>query len=87
MFGYIRRSLVTCGLVVAALAAATTGIGGYVRGFPDSGERARIAVGKAIRRALAQIATADPVLGEYLRDGVHTGVRCSSWRSGAFEGR
>jgi hypothetical protein len=36
-------------------------------------------VGKAIRRALARITEADPVIGEHLRQAVHTGVRCSYW--------
>ena len=47
--------------------------------FPDQGERARVAVGKAIRRALARITETDPILGEHLRQTVHTGVRCSYW--------
>ncbi|MFI6320116.1 hypothetical protein ACIBG8_21445 [Nonomuraea sp. NPDC050556] len=57
--------------------AAATGMGGRARGFAGSSERARIAVGKAIRRALARIAEADPVVGEELRRTVQTGVRCS----------
>jgi hypothetical protein len=36
---------------------------------------------KAIRRALARIAEADPILGDHLRQTVHTGVRCSYWPS------
>ena len=66
--------------LVAQLARAA-GFGGRVRSFPDQGERARVAVGKAIRRALARISQADPVLGEHLRQTVHTGVRCSYWPS------
>ncbi len=42
-------------------------------------ERARVAVGKAIRRALARITDADAVIGEHLRQTVHTGARCSYW--------
>jgi len=64
--------------LVAQLASAA-GLGGRVRSFPDQGERARVAVGKAIRRALARIAEADPALGDHLRQTVHTGVRCSYW--------
>ena len=64
--------------LVAQLASAA-GFGGRVRSFPDQGERARVAVGKAIRRALARITEADPILGDYLRQTVHTGVRCSYW--------
>ncbi|MEV0582114.1 hypothetical protein [Nonomuraea sp. NPDC050310] len=62
--------------LIAELAAAT-GLGGRVRSFTGSDERARIAVGKAIRRALARIAEADPVIGAELKAGVHTGLRCS----------
>ena len=66
---------------LVAQLASTTGLGGRVRSFPDEGERARVAVGKAIRRALSRIAEADPVLGGHLRQTVHTGVRCSYWPS------
>ncbi|MEV4009689.1 hypothetical protein AB0J35_04255 [Nonomuraea angiospora] len=61
--------------LVAELAAAT-GIGGRARPFTGSEERARIAVGKAIRRALARILAVDPALGEELRATVQTGLRC-----------
>ena len=44
--------------LVAELAGAV-GLGGRVRSFPDETERARIAVGKAIRRAVARITKAD----------------------------
>ena len=64
--------------LVAQLAGAA-GFGGRVRSFPDQGERARVAVGKAIRRALARITEADQILGDHLRQTVHTGVRCSYW--------
>jgi hypothetical protein len=42
----------------------------------DSGKGARMAVGDAIRRAVAEIATADAVIGAHLDHTVHTGVRC-----------
>jgi len=64
--------------IVAQLAAAA-GFGGRTRSFPAQGERARVAVGKAIRRAIVRITQADPVIGEHLRQTVHTGVRCSYW--------
>ncbi len=64
--------------LIAQLAGAS-GLGGRVRSFPDEAERARVAVGKAIRRALARITEADAGLGEHLRQTVHTGVRCSYW--------
>jgi hypothetical protein len=61
--------------LVAELAAAV-GIGGRSRQFAGSAERARIAVGKAIRRAVQRVADADPVIGEELRATVQTGQRC-----------
>jgi hypothetical protein len=62
--------------LVAELASAT-GLGGRPRGFTGGEERARTAVGKAIRRAIDRIAIADPVIGDELRATVHTGARCS----------
>jgi hypothetical protein len=62
--------------LVAELAAGN-GIGGRARPFPDDRERARVAVGKAIRRALTRICEADAVVGEHLRDHIQTGTRCS----------
>ncbi|MEV7321942.1 hypothetical protein [Streptomyces sp. NPDC093970] len=59
--------------------AGATGLGGRVRRFPEGDERSRVAVRKAIRRALDRIAEADPVIGEHLRLTVRTGVRCSYW--------
>jgi tetratricopeptide (TPR) repeat protein len=61
--------------LVAELAAAT-GIAGRPRHFADNEERARIAVGKAIRRAIGRIAAVDPVIGAELAATVHTGLRC-----------
>jgi hypothetical protein len=57
--------------------AAATGAGGRARRFTDDQERARVAVGKAIRRALDRIAAADPPIGAHLRGSVRTGQRCS----------
>ncbi|MBW8486835.1 hypothetical protein K1Y72_31010 [Actinomadura sp. PM05-2] len=62
--------------LVAELAAAA-GLGGRTRRFADDAERARTAVGKAIRRALRRIDDADPQLGAELRATVHTGLLCS----------
>jgi hypothetical protein len=64
--------------LVAQLASAA-GFGGRTRSFPDHPERARVAVGKAIRRALGRVAEADAGIGEHLRQTVHTGMRCSYW--------
>ncbi|SEG40032.1 hypothetical protein SAMN05444920_102881 [Nonomuraea solani] len=61
--------------LVAELAAAT-GIGGRARPFTGSEERARIAVGKAIRRALTRVSAVDQTIGEELRATVQMGVRC-----------
>jgi hypothetical protein len=55
---------------------AGTGPGGRQRQFTDGSERARIAVGKAIRRALERVTVADAVIGEELRASVETGTRC-----------
>jgi hypothetical protein len=57
--------------------AGATGIGGRPRRFTDDTERARIAAGKALRRAITRIEEADTFIGEHLRGAVHTGVRCS----------
>jgi hypothetical protein len=54
-----------------------TGLAGRTRHFSDEAERARISVGKAIRRVLVKVAQADPALGEHLRDTVRTGMSCS----------
>jgi hypothetical protein len=59
--------------------ASAAGFGGRTRSFPDQPERARVAVGKAIRRALVRVTEADPVIGEHLGQAVRTGVRCSYW--------
>jgi hypothetical protein len=64
--------------LIAQLSSAA-GFAGRTRSFPDQPERARVAVGKAIRRALTRITAADAVIGEHLHQTVHTGVRCSYW--------
>lgn len=56
--------------------AAATGLGGRTRPFADSTERARISVGKAIRRALSQIESTDAVIGAHLRANISMGMRC-----------
>ena len=47
-----------------------------MRSFVDDAERARVSVHKAIKRTLAAITAADPVLGRRLEAGVVTGIRC-----------
>jgi hypothetical protein len=59
--------------------ASATKISGRSRSFADDAERARISVGRAIRRALARVSEADAAIGDHLRRTVHTGVRCSYW--------
>jgi hypothetical protein len=61
--------------IVAELRQAS-GLGGRDREFADSGERARTAVQKAIRRAVARIEAVDPVIGRELADTVVTGRLC-----------
>nr|BFE81783.1 hypothetical protein GCM10020093_043840 [Planobispora longispora] len=56
---------------------SATGLAGRIRNFPENGERARVAVGKAVRRAIGRIASADPILGEELRLTIRTGRLCS----------
>jgi hypothetical protein len=56
--------------------AAATRLGGRARHFAGDAERARIAVGKAIRRTLDVIDEADPLIGGELRATVQTGMRC-----------
>ena len=64
---------------LAAELGRAVGVGGRMRSFPDGAERARIAVGKAIRRALLRIAEADAVIGGQLHQAIHTGARCCYW--------
>ena len=53
-----------------------TGLGGRSRAFTDSPERARTAVRKAIKRAIEEIATANPAVGRHLATRVETGTVC-----------
>src|SRR5581483_176157 len=64
--------------LLAELSAAT-GLVGRAREFSNAEERARISVGKAIRRAIAGIEAVDAAIGQQLRDCVHTGLRCCYW--------
>jgi hypothetical protein len=54
-----------------------TGIGGRRRVVGSSGERARVAVKKAITTAIGRIADFDEPLAHHLRNSVHTGLICS----------
>jgi hypothetical protein len=64
---------------LTAQLASAAGFGSRTRSFPDQPERARVAVGKAIRRALIRISEADPIIGGHLGQAVRTGSRCSYW--------
>ncbi|WP_433788705.1 hypothetical protein [Actinoplanes sp. CA-252034] len=55
---------------------ADVGLGGRAREFTDDAERARLAAGRAIRRAITRIHDLDAVVGDHLRARVHTGMRC-----------
>jgi pimeloyl-ACP methyl ester carboxylesterase len=68
-----RRELDT---LVDQLASAY-GLGGTVRRIPDHAERARKAVTRRIRDAIARIDRVHPVLGRHLNASLHTGVFCS----------
>ena len=57
----------------------STKLGSESRLFDDDGERARIAVGKAIRRAVVHITNVDRLIGDHLSRTIHTGLRCSYW--------
>jgi hypothetical protein len=61
--------------LIAELTAAA-GLGGRVREFTSGEERARISVGKAIRRAIDRVTVADAAIGDELRATVQTGLRC-----------
>ena len=57
------------------------GLGGRIRNFADAAERARTSVTKAIRRALEEISSANPAVGEHLSRHVSTGTYCRYWIS------
>jgi tetratricopeptide (TPR) repeat protein len=56
--------------------ALASGLGGRSRSFTDVPERARTAVRKALKRAIAQITAANPVIGQHLEKGIETGTIC-----------
>ncbi|MGD9752587.1 MAG: ATPase, partial [Acidimicrobiia bacterium] len=61
--------------LVAHLAQAA-GLGGRSRVFADEAERARVAVRKALTRALAAVHGEDPVLAAAIEARLVTGARC-----------
>ena len=56
--------------------AAATGLRGRPRFTGSSGERARIAIQKAIAAAIGRVASVDQALGRHLRTFIHTGREC-----------
>lgn len=61
--------------LIAELARAA-GLGGRSRRSGDAGERARVAVRKAIAAAIAAIEQVDPVVGRQLQNTIITGAFC-----------
>ena len=61
---------------IASYLGTGSGLGRRSRTTGSSGERARVAVRKAIVAALARIAENDPWLGRHLHDRVRTGFEC-----------
>ena len=70
---------------VAEHLAAATGLDGRGRNWTDDDERARVAVTKAIRRAISAVAAEDAELGTLLEAAVDTGRVCTFNR--LFEAR
>jgi len=70
-----ERARVEYDWLISELVSAT-GLGGRARRFADNEERARVSVGKAIRRAIGRIAAVEPGIGEQLRTTIYTGMRC-----------
>ncbi|MEP6694989.1 MAG: tetratricopeptide repeat protein [Chloroflexota bacterium] len=62
---------------IAAELTAAFGLGGKARTAATDAERARVAVTKAIKAALARIAEGSPALGRHLDATVRTGTFCS----------
>jgi len=56
--------------------ALASGLGGRSRAFADMPERARTAVRKALKRAIEQIAAANPIIGQHLVEHIETGTVC-----------
>jgi hypothetical protein len=71
--------------LLEALAAAA-GLKGRPRAFADDTERARVAVRKAISRALASLAEGDPAVAAAIEANLVTGTRCTFLPGGAALG-
>jgi len=57
--------------------ARAVGLGGHDRRAASASERARVAVTRAIRQAIARVADHHPELGEHLDHAIRTGAYCS----------
>ena len=55
---------------------SASGLGNRIRSFTDVPERARNAVRKAVKRAIEQVAAANPVVGHHLAAHIETGSVC-----------
>ena len=55
---------------------SAVGLGGRDRRMSSAGERARVNVTRALRRAIGRIAEADPELGDRLDRSIRTGISC-----------
>ena len=62
---------------IARELARAVGLGGRDRPTASQAERARQNVGRAVHKAVRQIATALPELGAHLERAVRTGATCS----------
>jgi hypothetical protein len=71
----VRRHKEELDALTLALREAVA-LGGRVRAFPDTGERARTAVRKALMRAIAAVSAVEPQLGQHLQASITTGAAC-----------
>jgi hypothetical protein len=62
--------------ILLAEISRAIGLGGRLRRVGSATERARVAVTRRLKDAVARIAEVDPVLGQHLRDEVRTGTYC-----------
>ena len=63
-------------LVLTGELSRAIGLGGRIRSFADAPERARTSVRKAVKRAIDEIATANPTIGRHLARRIETGAVC-----------
>jgi hypothetical protein len=71
----VRRHQEELDALTLALRGAVA-LGGRVRAFPHTGERARTAVRKALMRAIAAVSSVEPQLSQHLYASVTTGATC-----------